>query len=301
MLRVRRRLVKSNRVTGLSQESSNSSYGFARRGESASYPVLARLADVSAPSSTDARSSRAAAAGFVDYRFDTPAGSSDEFARPEPQPHVFKRSAPSEHRTRPFGGPSRALPGSNPFAIPSITLLERLAPLVHFLVLFILFTAAGTFLMSGRRGQSTNQHTPAPGRAVATPPENHPRLEPAAEPVRPTMTMPTAFGPLGATTPPAQNNVSPTELASDLGSLPTATPSAPALASAHGAPLPKLETTEPPEAPADTATTTVKPNRNLPQAERLPPINHPPIARLPGFIFEAPRQAYHDTNQPGLH
>ncbi len=274
--------------------------------------MLARLPDVSGQPPAKSRSARAAAAGFVDYRFDLPNGVGDDPARSDAQPHVFQRPPRSEYRTRPFGGSSRALPDSNPFSIPATTLLDKLAPLGQFLLLFALFTAAGTFLISGRRAQSTGEPT-RPRNGAATAPAMRQSLEPAPNVDHPTIATPTAFGPLGVTTKPATYGVMETAIANPQSAIrdpqsaieispPVEFTPAPTLARADGEPLPQVQTTEPREdgggdAPARWEAATSSSGVEHAQESARPPA----VATLPGIIFEAPRQAYHDTNQPGLH
>ncbi len=288
----------------LSRKASKPTSKSARRGDGDAHPVLARLPDVSGQP-IKARSARAAAAGFVDYRFDQAVGVEDDPARRKAQPHVFQRSPRSEYRTRPFGSPSRVLPDSNPFSIPAASLLDKLAPVGHFAVLFVLFTAAGTFLMSGRRGKSTSEAT-RPRGGAATAPEMRQSLEPAPNIDHPTIATPTAFGPLGAAAKPTiQIELKLAEAAPQSAienSPPVEVAPTPMLARADGEPLPQVQTTEPLEDGGGDAPARLEVAESPSETDRAEESSRSPsVATLPGVIFEAPRQAYHDTNQPGLH
>src|SRR5687768_9851203 len=100
--------------------------GWSRRDAERSLAVLARLPDIADLPAGKPRSDRAAAAGFVDYRFDMPAGT-ELAGEPRPAttetrqgatPHMYQQRPRSEFRSRPFGA-SRALPDSDPFALPT--------------------------------------------------------------------------------------------------------------------------------------------------------------------------------------
>jgi hypothetical protein len=234
--------------------------------------VLARLPDVSQHAPTTERSTRAAAAGFVDYRIDPPAGCKDEpaSARRTSEPHAFQRSQRSTHRMR-TARQSPILPQSDPFSNP-ISLQERLAPVVRFLMLFLLFTAVGTttLTISGRSRQQADKMSrpeihPAPPAAAAS----HQRLEPADKSNEPPIDPLSATGPAGGDVKQAAPLVR-------LLPKPHFTPARvePQLAAANGNPLPQVQTTEPPQA----------------------------VANLPGHIHEAPsRQAHHDDDQSIFH
>jgi hypothetical protein len=112
------------------------------------------------------------------------------------QPPAFKRPARNEHRLRPARS-SRALPDSNPFAIPATSMIERLAPVARFLTLFLLFTAIGTFVLStmkDRPSQPPHDHILPPTEV----PGVQERLEPTFRDDHPTIATPKVFGPLGA-------------------------------------------------------------------------------------------------------
>jgi hypothetical protein len=171
--------------------------------------------------------------------------------------------------------------------------LEKLAPVGQFLVLFALFTAGGTFVMSNRRAANATEDRAAPMRKA---PALKQTLEPAARTDLSTIAAPSALGPLGAQ---PRRNVERRQDKIDIWAPADVAPS-PLLAGADGGPLPQVKTTEPlrtAEAPARSEI--APPVEAIDRTENG--IRPPAIARLPGVIFEAPRQAYHDNNEPGLH
>jgi hypothetical protein len=274
----------------LNTGSSNPAQYSARRGD-ARHPVLARLPDVSDQLSSASRSTRAAEAGFVNYRFDGPAQIGADSARRSQarQPHVFQRSQ-TDYRMRSLRDPSRILPDSDLFALPTTSVVDRLAPAVRFLTLFALFTAIGTtYLMnSGNDSKATKPERRPHSFAPATTATRH--SSETAEVDQPPASAPTAIGPLGA------HRESITEADLTAGEENPAITSAPAmpmptLALANGAPLPQVQTSDAADAGV------------VSEAVRLPAPEGPPaIARLPGYILESSsRQPHHDQNQPGLH
>src|SRR4051812_28474690 len=148
---------------------------------SARCPVLARLPDVSdvtAPSQPGTPNAIAA----TNYRFDRPqnaqiqsgtytsssSASLNAKLGAAHQPHAFGRSR--EHRRIPRRA-SSVLPRSNPFAIPSATLMDSLAPALRFITLVALFTAAGIWLQTMSTRSATPLSAPAeqPKTAGGTP------------------------------------------------------------------------------------------------------------------------------------
>jgi hypothetical protein len=279
--------VASIRAATLKKDSSHSKSGTTRRNGDA-HPVLARLPDVSGEPPVKPRSARVAAAGFVDYRFDMPAGaqvSAEPSAAADAsrghqrtQPHAFKRSPRSDYRPRSFGSGSRLLPDSNPFAIPSASMADRLAPFARFLVMFILFTAAGTFFMSGQRDGAPREPSRPRSGSASSPAPTKQTLEPAPAMDHPSMATPTSFGPLGANTSSA-NRVEVTKLETDPVTLLEASPT-PLLVGANGDPLPRVQTTEPQPIVREVS------GNFFPANDAARP---PAVARLPGVIFESPR------------
>lgn len=248
------------------------------------WPVLARLPDVSLPAAQNANpSKRANAAGFVEYRFDPPQ------AQPtKTQAHALRRDKPRKYRRT--GRPSPVLPNTNPFAIPAITLRDRLAPLIRFAVMFTLFTVLGTLLLRGLRREPSDSgaahppltRDPLPIRQqLTTEPtgtEPQPSTETAfrlVEPPKPNA--PTATGPAGiprgATKPPVE------QTGSAIG--PPQIVELPQL-------LPQVQTSS-------------SPTHSAAESVRLPRASGPaPMARLTGDVLPQ-RQAHHDDDQSRLY
>jgi hypothetical protein len=182
-------------------------------------PVLARLPDVSAELQLQ-RSEKKAGSGGVGYRIDPPqtkdsrptAASSEHRAqfttlkseliyapttsRPHP-PHVFgrRRSAP---RPKPVARrESPILPRSNPFAIPSKRLIDSIAPVIQFLLLVALFTAACTWVQVAKVGRTGATKPNQPPTTTAQEP-----AVPAAKTAERAAAAPTSAGPVGSTPEP---------------------------------------------------------------------------------------------------
>ena len=141
--------------------------------ELAAKPVLARLPDVSAELLR-----QRPAAGRVGYRFDPPENSargsrigeadasrvplkheliySPQTTRTR-QPHVFERGRTADRQARLPRRESPILPRSNPFALPRRRMFDSIAPVLRFLTLFALFTAAATWFQVAReRNEAMN-------------------------------------------------------------------------------------------------------------------------------------------------
>jgi hypothetical protein len=265
-------------------------------GEDPRWPVLARLEDVSDQlAASSPRSKQAAAAGFVTYRFDPPQRAAAESRGSAKAPadihaasHTLSRSMPHmANRARgPRRRPSQILPKNNPFEFPRLSLQEKIAPAIQFLVLFALFTAVGTTLLSidWHGEQASEAIAPA---AVNAPHSVAPRTATAPSDAVDTHSKgPTAAGPLGGTTPKpklrARANISTTNEAPHrvASHAPAASPVVPQTE------LPKVRTSE------STGVSTT--------SQAAPPPES--IARLPGYILEAPpQQANHDQNKSGLY
>jgi hypothetical protein len=273
----------------VSATSSRPTPDHARRG-GAKHPVLARLPDVSRePALPQGPSRSAEPVEYVDYRFDSAMGEEDETApaRRISIPHGLHR--PRHARPSTTNRASRILPDSDPFSLQTTSIYERLEPVVRFLILFALFTAAGTMLLiyNGRPREAGESR-----RAVhlESPPISIAPLEPtrsATEKVERTATRPTASGPLGADSETIVQGMF-VEI-DNHGETDSSAPT-PALILANGEELPRVQTTEP--AAAEIALNAARPQE---------PAGTPAVARLPGIILESPRQAKHDDNQPGLH
>jgi hypothetical protein len=301
-MRVSERLAYLLGVESLSTPKSSSTSASGRRGAGGNFPVLARLPDVSEQLPTP-RSSRAAAAGFADYRFDPPAGAEDKPAhtRQAARPHVFQRPPQSDYHTR-VARQSPILPDSDPFSIPGTSLQERLAPVARFLMLFLLFTAVGTtaMMLSGRRQKAVESNTPRPRSVTPATAASHQRLEPAPTTDEPLSDPLTAIGPLGKEPKPAVAAECPLP---KLQNPPTSAELR--LAAANGGSLPQVQTSDPPRAvqgsldPASVVRGSPDPAPPKAQDEAGSP---PAVANLPGYILQSPsRQAQHDDERSILH
>jgi hypothetical protein len=257
----------------------------ARRAGKGIPPVLARLPDVSGPQLQSAQADREVAAGFVRYRFDPPqAGmrtsrpSIGDAAGRAALPHHLGRSrgdtAPVE---------SSILPRSNPFAIPAASLNDSLGAWARFLVLFALFTAIGTTVLTMSRTVEPVEELVEPATAAM-----RPSLEPQpnSAAVKVPASGPTAVGPVGKRA--ARTGLRAKEQ-------PSPTREAPQSAVAHGPSdfrtartdrqvVPQMRTTEPENRAGDDAA------------------GPPAMARLSGTILAAPtQQAHHDDDQSSLY
>jgi hypothetical protein len=121
-------------------------------------------------------------------------------------------------------------------------MLDRIAPAVRFLTLFLLFTAIGTFVLSTRRDRQTRPSHEQPPSAAA-PANVEQKLEPTTENVHPTIATPKAFGPLGTNAEREADESSPLadfELTTAPANPTASTQSPPSLAGANGKPLPNF-------------------------------------------------------------
>ena len=291
-------------------KSSSTTSDSAPRGDSPDrWPVLARLPDVSEQALRGLpRSTRAAAAGFVSYRFDPPenaergVGDADSAARARTgrlgetvdsrpgQPHIVQRANQDVRR-----GKSPILPHSNPFAIPRTSLHDTLAPVVRFLLLFVLFTAIGTTILTmTRRAEPVNADA-EPAATVAQPSLELQNLEPPNQIIETPTAPPTAAGPLNTKTPrtglrPKTGNRSAIE---NPQSAVVPAPPAPRIADANR--LPQVQTTDRQSSGVgDDPARSYDPAREDNSAV--------PTARLSGSILAIPtQQAHHDDNESSLH
>jgi hypothetical protein len=257
----------------------------AKRGDSG-VAVLARLPDVTGQlSKLPAHASRAAAAGFVSYRFDSaqsaPPGLRSTDRAANAAPHMLRRPAGAVRRDE-----SPILPQSNPFAIPRTSLQDAIAPIINFLLLFVLFTAAGTWILSTRRQAEPADAAEPPRTAVQQPLERQ-MLEPQSEEIEQPVAAPTAAGPLGSHAPRTGLRIKNSSDA-PIGNSQSST--APASFRPRGAA--ENSGLSPQSAALDVQDT----------AGAAPSCDPPAVARLSGSILAAPaQQAHHDDNQPGLH
>jgi hypothetical protein len=286
-------------------------------------PLLARLPEIPDHRTTDPRpSTRLLATTTTQYRVDTPSIDnrtsrsldsdsqyerqasathplSDEPSNRVPQPHVLQRTWRVDQASPAPRNRSQILPRSNPFAIPSSSLDDALAPLARFVMMFVLFTIAGTtILVAGKANHPKPEISPAAAATIG------PLLEPTTtiEPVQPAVGQPvaasTASGPIGEAT------VQPRD---ETGSLPAfpdmfEAPSDASLGGEEtsGKQITSDQTVEE-SSPAATAlefltSPLTGTGRVLPQVQTSEPPKA--VAHLPGHILESPsRQASNDDEQ----
>lgn len=302
MLRTRnhelRPLLSETRRRQVDKSSRNSTSDSKRRSpELAAKPVLARLPDVSAELLR-----QRPAAGRVGYRFDPPEAPEQASSVPlrnelvyapqttrQMQPHVFERGRTTERQARSRHRESPVLPRTNPFALPRRRMVDSFAPVLRFLTLVALFTAAATWIQVIRQNNSA-AHQPAEPRGTTA----QERSEPAGKTAeRPNSKMPTAVGPVNGT-PEAGTRVGRVRETNDFAALrgdilPVA-PAAdeinftlPSLVGANGSELPRVQTTEAPAVEIALG----GPTGSGDAPARLEG-ESPEVATLPGFIIEKP-------------
>jgi hypothetical protein len=154
------------------------------------------------------------------------------------------------------------------------------------LVLFALFTAAGTWILSNAKRSAPEDKVFAP-TTVAQPSIEPPILKPSAAAIEPATGEPTAAGPLGNKAPRTGRRNGPTKRPPNENPL-TATgpaPSPPRVAGSTRQVFPQVQAADPPTA------------ERADDSQALEDLAH-----LPGFILPAPpQQARHDNNESSLH
>jgi hypothetical protein len=221
--------------------------------------------------------------GAVDYRFDPP------------QPQSFRRISRGDRGPRAAAGESPILPSSNPFAIPGPGLMTALGPVLRFVMLAALFTAAGIIILTSGKENRTSREV-APAKAAA----GRHALEPAAAAMEPSLPATSAAGPNAAPHP-------------SVGHQRAALPNAPDLSPPAGqGPLDDSPAWGDPSDNTSHATDAYPHAGGLwvPRARgngqlvpRVQTSDPPPaVAHLPGYITEIPpRHASHDENQSSLY
>jgi hypothetical protein len=217
------------------------------------------------------------------------------------RPHALQRTWRVDQASPAARRISKILPRSNPFAIPSSSLDDALAPLARFVMLFVLFTIAGTtILIAGKANRSKPVTTPP---AAAT---TGPLLEPTTiiEPVRPAIEKPvaasTAIGPTGDTAARSRDDTDTFTLPEfpDVFATPTKAPVG------AGESNDAQVTSDRPAEESSPAATALEfltspltgTGRALPQVQTSEPPKA--VAHLPGHILESPsRQASNDDQQ----
>jgi hypothetical protein len=217
-----------------------------------------------------------------------------------PQPHVHQRTWRVDQVNPKSRATSAALPSSNPFAIPPTSLHDALAPVVRFVMLVVMFTAAGTtIIMAGK----ADQRKPEPNSPAA--PAAQPLLEPTS-----------IMEPAVATVEPAATATGPSrELAAphfyrlidsvppfpDIWS-PPANPSADSDDSSGEKVTsdPSLAPSNPADSAADFRSSPLTNNgHTLPQVRT----SEPPaaVAHLPGHILESPSRQASNDDEPSVY
>jgi hypothetical protein len=167
-----------------------------RLADTARWPVLARLPDVSANPLAE-RSAKPGIPGAVEYRFDPPQPNdyANQTAGPAQtamsrHPHMFDRGRPVGQRGFPRRE-SSVLPRTNPFSNPRPRLIDSIAPAVRFTTMVVLFAAAGIWIqMMGRHAPPTTRAVEPPQTAAQSP------VAPAKNVGDHTIPAPTATGPI---------------------------------------------------------------------------------------------------------
>jgi hypothetical protein len=274
-------------------------------------PLLARLPEVSEQQKAEPRPSTWLAATATQYRVDAPtidnrpapsldSDSHDErqthlehplrdwAAKRLPQPHVRERTWRVDQASPAARRIAKVLPRSNPFAIPSSSLDDSLAPLARFVMMFVLFTIAGTtFLVAGKSNRAKPEATPP---AAAT---TGPLLEPTTiiEPVRPAIAQPvatsTATGPMGEAAARSRDDINTLPAFPDVFTTPS--DASPGGEKGSG----QQVTSDPPAGESRPAATALEfltsplsgTGRVLPQVQTTEPPKA--VAHLPGHILES--------------
>jgi len=248
-------------------------------GAAGTWPVLARIPDVSA------------AGRPADIRFDPPQPDGWQAARhgaahrsglretaPSRDRHESTESDPA-HLTR---RRSRILPAGNPFAFSDDRRQESLAPFLRFVLLFALFTAAGTsILIIGRSGRTANGDSTNPTATTADPAIAVPTA------MQQTVAAPAATGPRGAALQPAGDDPQSRLRVADFG-LPTANSAEPPKSVTNIFPTVSSDVDDGPLPRIRTSDSTDEGNATDDAADArgagYDPAQPPAIARLPGEI-----------------
>lgn len=277
----------------------------------ARWPVLARLIDVSPDLSAPYSTKKTTSIGGTNYRFDPPQ-TADAKVQPaiqnpsseirtgaktirRHQPHVFERGRAADRKSWLQRRESPILPHSNPFSIPGAKLSDSIAPVVRFLTMVALFTAAGTWIqMTGRRASPAIESMEPPRTAA------QPTIVPSKDTVDRPVSAPTAAGPL-ETTPQSGARVgrangddysshNKSTTATHLADRPAALPPHFLVAGSDG--LPQVQTSdEQPTAvgPAGNGVSGgIEPSRAGNSAGTTKSDETPTVALHPGFLIEIP-------------
>jgi hypothetical protein len=244
--------------------------------------VLARLPDVSADAPARSQPTRTFADNSAhDYRFDPP------------QTRSIHHTHDGDHERRTFRRESPILPRTDPFAIGSASTMETWGPVLRFVLLFALFTAAGVILLAG----GNDAQPSAKERLSADSSVTQQKLEPAATLVDAPAPAATAAGPTSAPGSDDEQDAANSPGAMELAA-PTNKPAPDDVQARRGS----ADENESPY-PDTGWPQTVLPDAGDAAVPRVQTTDVPQaVAQLPGFISEIPqRHASHDDNQPGLH
>jgi hypothetical protein len=279
----------TRRVAVSTSNTSSTSARTASEAGRTTWPVLARLPEIEEHNTARSLATDGPRkARSSEYRFDPP------------QLRPYHTAGWRENERKSSSVSSPILPSSDPFAIPSSSLHEAVAPVIRFLILVALFTMAGTMILMMGKEKSTDAKPAEPLTANV-----EQSLEPAGivtqTPIvaEPAVSISKATGPTASTSGLSDQTVSDawpadSELErsgkSDKDSLerhaasddlefppwPEATSAnfpPTALPQSHTASLPKVQTAEPPIS----------------------------VAHLPGHLELPSGQANHDDDEPSLH
>lgn len=215
----------------------------------------------------------------------------------------FDRLDQPVNRSR-VAGRSPILPNSDPFAIPANSLSSTLAPAIHFAMLVVLFTTAGTSILVMR-----NSHA-RPAEANKAKPNvvvKHATITPAV--IVPGATKPTATGPLGSASRFKRRTATRSAETGDPRPVPYSVTTADGGHDEKSSSVIPSDEIDKPTSDDWTGAETgcVYPGTCFPSAElsengRLPRVrmaeDAPAIARFSGTVTEAqPHQAQHDDEQ----
>jgi hypothetical protein len=175
---------------------------------------------------------------------------------------------------------------------------------LHFLFLFALFTAAGTWILTTSRPTDPPGEITEPASAAAQPSLEPQTLTAPSKIIEPPTSTPTAAGPLGTMTPRTGLRATPDGRPADDN--PQATTArdtdAPQVADARSQPLPQTRTRDREQAGGRDAAAHEDAQAREDAPARRDVEAPPAVARLTGSILSAPtQQAHHDDQRSSLH
>jgi hypothetical protein len=289
-------------------------------------PLLAQLPDISDQGWTEPRhSTRLLATAAAEYRVDIPNtdnrpvpsfDSDSQYEHPTPPmhqlsdgpskhlpwPHVLQRTWRVDQASPAARRSSKVLPRSNPFAIPSSSLDDTLAPLARFAMMFVLFTIAGTtILVAGKANRSKPEITPP--AAATTGPLLEPTtiIEPVPRAVERPVAASTAAGPLGDAVVPPRAGTDNLPAFPDVFTMPSETLLGGEEASGEQVTSDRPAQDSSPAASALEFLTSplTSTGRALPQVQTSEPPKA--VAHLPGHILESPSRQASNDDEPSVY